>query len=92
MTDTIVLSIPLQFEGREITEITLRRPLVRDRLAVDRLGSSRSDAEKEVMLIASLSGLPLEAIEGMDLGDYGRLQERLGEFVASRPPLSAAPS
>ncbi|UIP93371.1 phage tail assembly protein [Wolbachia endosymbiont of Anopheles demeilloni] len=50
-----------------VSELTLRRPKVRDRLAVERMGNS--DAEKEVALIANLANISREAVEECDLAD-----------------------
>ena len=82
---TIKLINSIQLDGKEISEITLRRPKVRDRLAVDRLAVDRSnlsDAEKEVQLIANLSDVPREAIEELDLADYSKIQKALSDFLS----------
>jgi hypothetical protein len=76
----IKLTNSIKIDGKEITEITLRRPKVRDRLIVER--SNSSDAEKEVQLIANLAELPIEAIEDVDLADYARLQKALSGFLS----------
>jgi len=79
MTDTITLKYPLADNGETIDRITLRRPKVRDMLtsASDEL----SDAEKEVWLFASLSGLTLALIEDMDVADYQQLQKVYAGFL-----------
>ena len=82
---TIKLINPIKIDGKEIFEITLRRPKVRDRLAVDRLAVDRSnvsDAEKEVQLIANLADVPREAIEELDLADYSKIQKALSDFLS----------
>jgi hypothetical protein len=40
----------------------------------------KDEAEQEVALIATLTGLPVSAIEELDLADYKKLQEVLGGF------------
>lgn len=77
--NTITLSEKITIDGKEITEIKIRRPKVRDRLAVERMG--QSDAEKEVALISNLADLPKSAIEELDLADYGKVQEVLQGFL-----------
>ncbi len=77
--DTITLTEKITIDGKEITEINIRRPKVRDRLAVERMG--QSDAEKEVALISNLADLPKSAIEELDLADYGKVQEVLQGFL-----------
>lgn len=75
---TITLTEKITVDNKDIQEITLRRPKVRDRLAVERMG--QSDAEKEVALIANLADLPKETIEELDLADYNKIQEVLQDF------------
>jgi len=76
---TITLTEKITVDNKDIQEITLRRPKVRDRLAVERMGLS--DAEKEVALIANLADLPKETIEELDLADYNKIQEVLQDFL-----------
>jgi hypothetical protein len=75
----IKLNEPIKIDGVSISELTLRRPKVRDRLAVERLGTN--DAEKEVALIANLADIPKDAVEDLDLADYAKIQEALQGFL-----------
>ncbi len=75
----IKLTETIKIDGVVISELTLRRPKVRDRLAVERLGNS--DAEKEVALIANLADIPKDAVEYLDLADYTKIQEALQGFL-----------
>jgi hypothetical protein len=75
----IKLTETIKIDGVIISELTLRRPKVRDRLAVERLGNS--DAEKEVALIANLADIPKDAVEDLDLADYAKIQETLQGFL-----------
>jgi hypothetical protein len=77
---TVKLTSPIKIDGKEVNEINLRRPKVRDRLAVER--SNFSDAEKEVQLIANLAELPIDVIEDIDLADYAKLQRALSDFLS----------
>lgn len=76
----ITLKEPVKVDGKELNEICLRRPKVRDRLIAER--SNATDAEKEVQLMANLAELPVEAIEDIDLGDYVKLQKALSSFLS----------
>lgn len=78
----IKLTEPIKIDGILISELTLRRPKVRDRLAVERMGNS--DAEKEVALIANLASISREAVEEFDLADYNKLQEALQGFLSQQ--------
>jgi Phage tail assembly chaperone proteins, E, or 41 or 14 len=62
----IKLTEAIKIDGIAILELTLRRPKVRDRLAVEKLGNN--DAEKEVALIANLA-------------DYAKIQGVLQNFL-----------
>jgi hypothetical protein len=75
----IILTHPIQYNGILLTEISLRRPKVRDRLVVDRM--TVSDAEKEILLIANLAEVSREAIEEIDLADYSNIQKVLQHFL-----------
>ena len=76
---TIKLTTPITMNGTQIAEVTLRRPKVRDRLAVERMGTT--DAEKEVALIANLTELSKDTISELDLLDYSLIQEALQGFL-----------
>jgi len=75
----IKLIEPIKIDGLSISELTLRRPKVRDRLAVERLGTN--DADKEVALIANLADIPKDSVEELDLADYAKIQEALQGFL-----------
>jgi hypothetical protein len=77
---SIKLSNAIKIDGILVHELNIRRPKVRDRLAVERMGTN--DAEKEVALIANLAGIAKESIEELDLADYARIQETLQGFLS----------
>lgn len=78
--DTIRLQYPLSVDGMRIESLTMRRPLVRDRLAAER--AAGSDVEKEIRLIANLCEMAPQHIELLDLADYSKLQECLTGFLS----------
>nr|BAD16807.1 similar to hypothetical protein [Pseudomonas aeruginosa PA01] [Wolbachia phage WOcauB1] len=78
----VKLTEPIKIDGILVSELTLRRPKVRDRLAVERMGNS--DAEKEVALIANLASISREAVEEFDLADYNKIQETLQGFLSQQ--------
>ncbi|MFT4327272.1 MAG: phage tail assembly protein [Wolbachia pipientis] len=78
----IKLTEPIKIDGILVSELTLRRPKVRDRLAVERMGNS--DAEKEVALIANLASISREAVEELDLADYSKIQGVLQGFLSQQ--------
>ncbi|WP_265014729.1 phage tail assembly protein [Wolbachia endosymbiont (group B) of Camptogramma bilineatum] len=78
----IKLTEPIKIDGILVSELTLRRPKVRDRLAVERM--SNNDAEKEVALIANLASISREAVEELDLADYSKIQGALQGFLSQQ--------
>jgi hypothetical protein len=76
--ETIPLDYPIEFEGRTLASVEMRRPKVSDVTAAKR--SKKTEAEAEVALVATLCGLPPAAIEDLDVADYKKLQERLSDF------------
>lgn len=83
---TIILHIPVTVENVTHEKLNIRRPKVRDRLAVERI--KKTDAEKEIAMIANLAEVSVEAIEELDLADYGKVQEVLQGFLAPAPVTS----
>jgi hypothetical protein len=83
---TITLTIPVTINGTVYEKINIRRPKVRDRLAVERI--KKTDAEKEITMIANLAEVTVEVIEELDLADYGKVQEVLQGFLAPVPVTS----
>lgn len=79
--DPIKLDYPIDFEGRKLSEITLRRPKVSD--ARNARTKHKDTADQEIALLATLSGLPPPAIEELDMSDYSKLQEVLSGFFGS---------
>lgn len=79
--DPIKLDHPVTVEGREITEIELRRPKVRE--ARDARKKHKDPADQEIELVSQLSGLPPAAIEELDIADYSKIQEVLAGFFGS---------
>jgi len=82
MPETIKLDYPFTYQGREISELQMRRPKVRDR----RLASRKAtDAEREIELVAMLTEQAPEALDEMDAADYEKLTDKLASFFASSP-------
>lgn len=78
--ETLELQYPIIIDGVETRTITLRRPLVRDRLIAEK--SSNSEIEKEIRLMANICEMAPDDIEQLDMLDYTMLQERLVGFLS----------
>lgn len=78
-TIEVKLSEPLEYDGKRITSLKLRRPIVADMLAAQKV--STNEPERELNLISVLTGLPRAAVEKLDMRDYMALQRKLAEFM-----------
>ncbi|QJT10230.1 phage tail assembly protein [Oceanidesulfovibrio marinus] len=86
ITKTITLSEPITVGDNEVTELTMRRCLVRDRLEAQRAaGPDATSGEIEVTLFGLLCDVPSEEIMDMPDGDYELLMEAYRFLKVSRP-------
>lgn len=83
---TIKLQDPITIDNVTYDELNIRRPKVRDRLAVERM--KKTDAEKEIAMIANLAEVDIRVIEELDLADYGKIQQSFSDFFALPPEIS----
>lgn len=77
-SETIVLEFPVQLADRTLTEVTMRRPTMKD-LRQHRV-KGPDDVDGEFRQFAALCGLRPEEMEGMDAADYSRLQDLYVRF------------
>lgn len=79
MTETIQLSTPIEHDGRELAEVIVRAPRVKDMKLVDRLDG----IDRSIRLMAELTGLSAGSVEKLTVADFERLDAaaaRLGKF------------
>ena len=76
---TVPLSHPIAVDGKTVSSLTLRRPLVRDLIAAER---QPGEIGQEAYLISACSGVPFEAVGRLDAVDYRRIlrESELGFF------------
>ena len=77
---TIKLNYPLTVDGKEVTEISMRRPKVKDQRNAEK--SATDDAGREISLFSALTGINPEDLEELDMADYTRLQEAYRSFLS----------
>ncbi|MDR2054349.1 MAG: phage tail assembly protein [Desulfovibrio sp.] len=77
-SETIRLDYPAQLADKLLTEVTIRRPVMKD-LRLNPVKSGE-DLVGEMKLIGALCGLRLEEIEQLDSADYGRLTDIFVRF------------
>ena len=80
----VVLQFPFEFRGESIQTLTMRRPKVRDMLAVEKL-TAKDNAEKEIQLFANLCEVVPEVLHELDMSDYTQLQTTHQGFLSSSP-------
>ncbi len=78
--ETITLKYPITVNNTAVSELTLRRPTVRDMLAADKMQGS--DAEKEIRMFCNLCEVEPSVIETLDLADYNQLQQAYQGFLS----------
>ncbi|WP_019220250.1 phage tail assembly protein [Bartonella florencae] len=81
------LLIPITFEGKERTEITLRRIKVKDMQAIDK----KEGTDQVITMIARLSGWPYAAVCELDGGDMASIGEILESFTKRRETSTGKP-
>lgn len=76
---TIKLKKPVNHEDKTISELTMRRPIVRDHIWLDhqkakmnREGKVLDDVEKDAMMYARLADVDIEVIQKLDMVDWGK--------------------
>ena len=78
---SIVLSEPIAWEGRKITELSLRRPKVRDLRTMEETATTRpGQLDQGAAMVALLTGLPEGAVEELDAADFTKVSEAIAGF------------
>ena len=88
MTDTarVKLVRPIRVEERMITDVTIRRPKVRNLRAMEKMRElGGTEIDQGIAMAAALCDLPLEAMDDMDAADFAAISEVLGGFLPKAP-------
>ncbi len=80
MAETVRLQHPFDFKGEHISELTLRRPKMRD---LKKSQSYKDDLDKSMRMIADLAEVDPKLVEEIDPEDFGRLTDIVGEFMGA---------
>lgn len=85
---TITLGIPVFIDGSTITELSIRRPKVRDLRTLEQATQGKSSQlDQGAALLSLLAGIPEAAVEEMDATDFARASEVIaGFFEGARVP------
>ncbi|SMO65393.1 Phage tail assembly chaperone protein, E, or 41 or 14 [Thalassovita litoralis] len=78
---TVPLVSPVTFEGREITELRITKPKVKDLKRMNTALDGVTDPlDQGIVLAATLTGLPVDAIEELDADDFTTISEVIADF------------
>lgn len=88
-TTTVTLDHPVKYQGRTITTLTCRRPLVRDLIAAER---QTGDIAREAALLARCADIDFAAVSLMDAADYHRAALAAGIGFFGEPPSTGGAS
>lgn len=76
----IELDFPISIDGVETSVLQMRRPKVRDQIALEK-SNGMSDAEREIRFFSNLCEVSPDDIKALDLMDYAKLQKQFGDFL-----------
>lgn len=81
-TTTVTLKYPFEWEGKKITEVTLRRPKGSDLRAIEVIENTKGASRYDIAFgsYARLSDLPVEAFDEMDTADLAKVTALLKGF------------
>lgn len=88
MTDTarVKLVRPFKVKERMVTEVTIRRPKVRDLRALEKIREpGATELDQGIAMAATLCDLPPDAMDEMDAADFVSISEVLGGFLPKAP-------
>lgn len=77
---TINLKYPVTHDGKEVAQVTVRRPKVKDIRKIEE-NPDISDVDRGALMIAQLCDLPVEVVDEMDAEDFMALSEASSAFL-----------
>ena len=78
MNTKIVLQHPIKVDGVEVSELSLRRPKVRD---LQKIESVSGEISKVVALASALADLSPEQVAEIDAADFVKISEAVAGFL-----------
>lgn len=77
-TAKIELDFPIEISGVKVEHLVMRRPKVRDEMAMAK--STQSDADKALLLIANLCEVAPDDLLELDAADWQKLEQQVVSF------------
>ena len=80
-TKTVQLSVPVTLEGREIAEIRISKPKVKDLKRMTAAVDGVTDRlDQGIVMASTLTGYPVDVIEELDTDDFTAISEVIADF------------
>ena len=76
--DTIELQYPFEYKGERFTELTVRRPKMRD---LKKAQGIKDELEKSMRMMADLTEVDPKVIDELDPVDFATLSDKVGEYM-----------
>ncbi|WP_107497431.1 phage tail assembly protein [Thalassobius sp. I31.1] len=77
-TEIVTLQYPFTHKGEEITELTIRRPKIRD---MQKSSTIKDDMKKAIAMMADLAEIEPAAIGEMDPEDFNEANKVIAGFL-----------
>lgn len=77
-TETLTLEYPFDFKGEDFSELTIRRPKMRD---LKKAEGIKDELKKSVSMLANLAEIAPEAIDEMDPVDFNAASVIIARFL-----------
>ena len=81
----VKLGVPITLGDQKLTEVTVRRPKVKDLRALDHLDVNANDLTKGIEMAAILTGLTPETIDELDAADFAAISDVIAGFLPKPP-------
>jgi len=86
MSDIVFeLAYPYEWEGKTISEITLKRPNAGVLERIERDTTDKGRVASQIVLVAALSGLTVGCVRKMDVQDLIKADEKAADFFPKPP-------
>lgn len=80
---SVDLKVPISVSGAEVRSVTLRVPRVRDLEYAETASKAKMDTVAyQTHLLASVSGLPLDAVRDLSADDFIPLIEHVSKMIS----------
>jgi len=78
---TVTFDYPVSIKGEEVTELTIRKPKMKDMLNGEKVQGS--DIDKEMWMVSALTGATIDDLKNLDKDQYELIQEQWVKYAAS---------